>query len=299
LQQLLFRVLPILALAPATACQISNRDVETTNVKVVDGEFAPAGSMPSVFSFSAGGLNCTGAKVSERIILTAAHCIMSPERDELLPFLQQNRIIFESFNATSAQDAYDISVVEARIHPSYAKLLASFGERNLSMLSEEGAKLLEESAFDLALILTQTTVPAETAEISFATMRPGEEVMLTGFGCVSVGGGRNAQVSYAPAKVRAVSNFYFAAAGAEKQRSCSGDSGGPVFELVDRHEDGRLFPYKLGRIVGVNSATENASEDPFSLHTRLDGEGVYDGKSVAAWLRETISEFEAAPVTPQ
>jgi len=149
---------------------------------------------------------CTGVVLSDRIVLTAAHCV----------YKAQDVAIY----APDGQSGTLHPVQEAQIHPEFTP----------------DAIRLRKRSVDLALLRTQTPLPRHQRPAmlsAHADVREGDGLRIAGFGVRREGDEKTAgQLRSAELVVRApLGSILVWLRGRDGARAgaCTGDSGGPVF----------------------------------------------------------------------
>jgi len=170
------------------------------------GAMAPHALMVLASGASGGGF-CTGVVIAPTIVLTAAHCVSTP---------QATRIYFKSGEAPVFME-----VAATSVHPQYRAQAPRTRERSI----------------DLALIRTKNHLPAAFKPITLDERKPqlGEAYGLSGFGVTREGRGDTGGIlRWGQLRVRAPLSAILLWAEDMKARgfgACEGDSGGPVFAL--------------------------------------------------------------------
>lgn len=208
---------------------------------------------------------CTGTLLSDKVLLTAAHCVE--------PEVLRTAVIFaRSFDAASATTVRPGTV--AVQHPLWGKNDPS-GRGDIALLAFEGG--LPEG-FGPAEILPATE-----------ELQPGEEAIVTGYGVENgifrSGSGilRRATMPllglYSPTELLADGS---------SQSICFGDSGGPSY--VTRA--GKLYLW------GVASAVTNGACTGYGLHTVVESYVDWIHETMERLNRVTTEPAPVVPVTP-
>ena len=183
---------------------------------IVGGQESEPGEWPAVVGIviQGGGL-CTGTLISDRLVLTAAHCIAGRENPA-----DYGVVVGDSISSGGVS----LEVDQVGAHPDFC----GKPEEDCSDFGYVRLAVAIEGVEALAVL--------ETQEDYDALIEVGDRVTLVGFGSDDEGrSGTKREVVVSVTK-RSTQGVAFAAGG-EGKDSCNGDSGGPA--LV-RKEDGSL-----------------------------------------------------------
>lgn len=154
-----------------------------------------------------GQFGCTAAPLTDRLLVTAAHCLLDGAKLFAYTAVETSAI-------RSAQDV--IPVEQAIVHP---KFVASQDD--------------EIRPNDIAVLALRSALPAEfvpppLVDASFR-VNPGEEVLLAGYGISEVGDDSGTLRSVFSTLRGYDEEGRLLVEDARRRGACSGDSGGPLF----------------------------------------------------------------------
>lgn len=262
--------------------------VEPSSQALIGGQEATPGQFPSTLYVE----NCTASKVGPRHILTAAHCVVDPYSGALLPFRTSGATVrvTEAVRLEPQTPSYPLQIRQVWVHPSY-------------LGREDVSPIYEPVPADVAIIEVEGGLEhIPIAPLDHTPLTQGTAVILQGYGCeaglgtvapvnrlkyqnthVSASDAIAAVMPYAgQAPVSSTASSYFFTPGpgvANGAGLCPGDSGGPVYRMVD----GKL------RTVGVNayySFDPGETVPRFNWLTRLDTKARH---RTGAWLADVIA----------
>jgi hypothetical protein len=199
---------------------------------------------------------CTAVKIGERMLMTAAHCVVNSETGRLKPSFRPGGELTLTQHQQQAKDKQRIEAVIARTHlpEAYQQGLARFRayrKTRLAQLQQENTGLPQrtlerglrmrhhfpERYPDIALLTLTSGLPEiPSLGVNLQPLLAGDEVTLVGFGCALGSTGlkpaRGMQRRWGRSRVIRVDalNFY-TEAGQRRDGApslCPGDSGGPV-----------------------------------------------------------------------
>lgn len=240
-----------LVLAAAAACGpvSTERDPLAARADAIVGGVVAEGD-PAVVALTAyGSQYCSGTLIAPRTVLTAAHCIQANAR----PSVYQVR-----FGTRASAPFLSIAMEAQFAHPAYSS------ER---LTSDIGLIRLSAPAVGIKPILPNDT-PLTGSDV-------GRDIRHVGFGATSGGGGGNGTKREALYPVREVTATLIESAGAGRQQTCSGDSGGPGLMILGEVTD--------ERVAGVVSYGDRDCL-VFGADTRVD--------AFLPWLKGTYEQWD-------
>jgi len=253
----------------------------STSFAFINGEFKSEYSN-SAMGLMYSGFLCSGAKVADKIILTARHCIQGKMSvGTKLRLLKPASINFAT--RTSNEDIYDNVVTEI----DFAPFDESRGQFSLP---------------DIALVYVRDPMVgwSETARIGYVNARDYENLWTAGFGCKGVGI-TDPTITYTgrlkkPKNVTASEIQFDASTTGFDQRvlsfSCPGDSGGPIIRRLGGRDTIvaviKGISFKETEFV-IDKATGNITKLPTAEH---DAQPSYQAEKILSESKSTIRWLE-------
>ncbi|QQR91461.1 MAG: trypsin-like serine protease [Myxococcales bacterium] len=280
-----------------TACSVAgDSTVEGDEGALVGGSIAKDNEFTSILNIS--GV-CSGVKLSDHRLLTAAHCVTE-------------KSLSETFGANLAE-GYKPGAIEymtaqhdlnrADVPWSKMTIVNTFLPLWWKEECQDGCTVDDyiSRAPDLAVIQTVEELPGRAAELDSSAVNPGDEVIITGMGCegdpnsVDEYGRPIRRLKFGMSKVirderyiPSVYEGYIQTNGSTNDASapllCPGDSGAGVF---------RYDPADPSReqLIGINSTFPY--DGKVNLHTRLSATSAY---GVAQWLESMLNPPPIRPM---
>jgi V8-like Glu-specific endopeptidase len=253
------------------------------------GGLPPGDLFPGAVSYDVSGYRCSGVKVSDRKILTAAHCIGIRTKhfisvgDQITVHSSLQGIQGHSYEDTT----YESKVKNIAVHPSWQKL----------------DETMEYA--DLAVIEVEESIPfLKTAQISTVPLKLKQKVVVGGFGCKGRAFSGHGHYSIGIKEVQSFKHLYFEIGLLDFDKRtqsmlCLGDSGGPAYLYNSSAKE-----YE---VVGINSMgpsdegvlvdADNGSIKDVSENIQIAGiitrialpEELDTSPPVGEWLKATLN----------
>ncbi len=211
--------------------------LSSKGIAYIGGDF-PGKDFNGAISWNWGPFSCSGTKLSEHYILTAAHCL--GYENEFAVYVRSFDLV-EGGPLGTYQDSKKRSskVIKVHFHPGW--LAKNYEAKN-----------------DLALIELSDIGAFSAVKIATETLTRQSKVLVGGFGCKGGDFPRYPHLTVAikqPIKIE-TGAFYFGildSDGVKRSISCPGDSGGGVYRYKSRDSN-----YE---VVGVNHAMTISLDD--------------------------------------
>ena len=259
-------------------CQIIGH--QDSKIKIISGSLVKQVDpvYKSTVALSRGGnLFCTGALIDKRIVLTAAHCLVSiPNGENLL-------IQFGSANEKLMKTI------------AVAKYSSHSGFNASEIYSDHIDSLPSSPKFDIGLIVLEEDAPDWTLPVAipqFTEVNQGMKVILAGYGRTDgVVKDISGNMPEARGFLRKIESIISGINGPGREiivspsednpkgSSCHGDSGGPMFQMK---QDGSLA------LLGLTSRGYKKEED-------CRGRGIYtDVRQYTEWIKDTAHKITSS-----
>ena len=247
----------LLLASPAASPELTTPTPETP---IFGGVDVPDGDWPEVVAIEIGDFVCTGTVVTDRLVLTAAHCLVEGVHPS---------VIRVSFGSNMYSSPVRTFATDYGVHPEFCADC-------------------EEDIYDYAWILLRERVTG----ISFPrvmgiqdewdeSMYPGAEVTLVGYGLDEVNRLGIKRAVTTSIEAFSDSSIEFRAGG-EGKDSCQGDSGGPAYVRLPNNEYvlagvlSRGYDCGEGGFYGVPYPVLCWIEEESGVDLRRDGCGACD-----------------------
>lgn len=197
----------------ASASAFAARPVDPT---LIGGEPAPEGVYPASLYASMGGSRCTATVVGSKVLLIAAHCVNDGGTAQV----------------TTGGKRYSFKCTH---HSAYVKQAWTQHTKNLKGEGEFTDVELVNATADWALCKSTeevTGIKYEKIATDLSLLKVGDQLMLTGYGCIRPGGSGGNDGIYRIGKssvTRLPRGSDYDTITQSNAALCFGDSGGPAF----------------------------------------------------------------------
>jgi hypothetical protein len=261
-----FRVIPMLtALVLGAGCMEAEPPVGEVDQEIIGGSRIPGQDMGAVFIMARTQANalqwlCSGALISPRVVMTAAHCVDVPANKYEVYFIDKWDPRTRQFTG-QVDDVIRTSQV-VFVHPLW-------DDSNLA------------AGNDIALVLLDKAAPASVTPLEYSRYRPTRAwidlpVRMIGFGLTVASSFESmGEKLQGLSKITGVVQEYLSTFGLIQ--TCQGDSGGPLLVSLEGREV----------VAGVTSFGGSGCSSQSAGYTRVDRH--------LAYVRQFIAQHDPQP----
>ncbi len=241
------------------------------------GGINPGQLLPASVKIAMSDSNCSGVKVSDRFVLTAAHC-------NLLSGLNPGNtvLLINSKGTAEPENSIERVVRQIYLHPTW-----------------NPDQYIEDQSVDLALVEFESLSLFQTAKISIVPIHESDRVVVGGFGCKGDGYPMFANLTVAPKRISRVAPLVFSVglqddtSDSSRSFGCEGDSGGaayrenPItgeFEVVGINSNVTAGESSFEVDSTTGKILSSSARAPLFNVSRLGFEVGQDPQGIVAWL---------------